>query len=196
MSPKHDTREAWLEAAAAELEAAIFVPNDVEIPLFRVSVGSPNGRAKKTTFTMGECFPTSASEAGVNEVFISPTANDPVELLQILGHEMIHVHDDCASGHRGEFARVHKLVGYVGKKTTHDIGEELHETYKEIAETLGEYPHAKMHRSSKRTSEGKKGSRNLKVQCPNEGYTIRTTRKWLDELGAPFCPCGSQMEEL
>lgn len=40
------------------------------------------------------------------------------------------------------------------------------------------------------TSRGKgSGSRMLKLICPNDGYTVRTTRKWLD-VGSPSCPCG------
>jgi hypothetical protein len=45
----------------------------------------------------------------------------------------------------------------------------------------------------------KQATRQLKVACPNlhgdKPYIVRMTRKWLDELGAPFCPCGTQMEE-
>lgn len=33
----------------------------------------------------------------------------------------------------------------------------------------------------------------LKVVCPDDGYIVRTTQKWLD-IGMPFCPCGEQME--
>lgn len=37
------------------------------------------------------------------------------------------------------------------------------------------------------------GSRMLKVSCPNDGYTVRATAKWL-ELGAPKCGiCGEDM---
>lgn len=38
------------------------------------------------------------------------------------------------------------------------------------------------------TSRGKgSGSRLLKVECATCGYVARTTRKWLDEVGAPLC---------
>ena len=40
------------------------------------------------------------------------------------------------------------------------------------------------------------GSRLLKVQCGYCAYTCRITRKWLDELGPPLCPCNSQPMEM
>ena len=33
----------------------------------------------------------------------------------------------------------------------------------------------------------------MKVTCPNDGYLLRTTAKWL-ELGVPTCFCGTEME--
>ncbi len=38
----------------------------------------------------------------------------------------------------------------------------------------------------------KQGTRMLKVICPADGYTIRTTNKWL-QVGFPTCPCGTVM---
>jgi len=36
-------------------------------------------------------------------------------------------------------------------------------------------------------------TRMLKVECPADGYIVRTTQKWID-LGLPTCPCGEEME--
>jgi len=32
----------------------------------------------------------------------------------------------------------------------------------------------------------------LKVSCPADGYTVRTTAKWI-AVGFPTCPCGTEM---
>jgi hypothetical protein len=50
----------------------------------------------------------------------------------------------------------------------------------------------------------KQSTRMVKCECPDCGYIVRTTRKWLEE-GAPICPCnkremryegrGSELEE-
>lgn len=40
----------------------------------------------------------------------------------------------------------------------------------------------------------KQGTRLQRVECPSCGYLARITRYWL-EIGAPSCPCGSEMRE-
>lgn len=43
------------------------------------------------------------------------------------------------------------------------------------------------------TSKGTKvGTRMLKCECPDCGYVVRTTQKWLD-IGLPTCACGTKM---
>lgn len=39
-------------------------------------------------------------------------------------------------------------------------------------------------------------TRLVKVQCGSCAYTARTTRKWLDELGPPLCPCNHEPMEV
>ena len=39
-------------------------------------------------------------------------------------------------------------------------------------------------------------TRMVKCQCGDCAYTVRTTRKWLDELGPPLCPCNSEPMEV
>ena len=42
---------------------------------------------------------------------------------------------------------------------------------------------------------GQQSTRMVKVVCAGCGYTARTTRKWLDEAGAPICPCNQEPME-
>jgi hypothetical protein len=35
-------------------------------------------------------------------------------------------------------------------------------------------------------------TRLLKAICGDCAYTVRVTRRWLDELGAPLCPCNRE----
>ena len=51
----------------------------------------------------------------------------------------------------------------------------------------GDYPHGALNSLPDGTK--KQSTRLVKVLCPGCGYTLRTTRKWLDERGAPICPC-------
>ena len=39
----------------------------------------------------------------------------------------------------------------------------------------------------------KQSSRLLKAECESCGYTVRVTRKWVDQVGAPHCPTHGEM---
>ncbi len=187
-----DTREAWLIRAATRLGSLLEAVGQ-EVPPIRVSVGWPGGSGKKAA-VVGQCWPTTASEDGVAQIFMSPVRGktDTQHVLGTLLHEMIHAIDDCESGHRGNFARIAKSVGFVPKLTSADNRtEELNSTLDEIIETLGDFPHAAILATSRGSEEPKKqGTRMLKVQCANgTGYIVRMTQKWIDDVGLPLCAC-------
>lgn len=48
-------------------------------------------------------------------------------------------------------------------------------------------------RAGAESKEGKAGTRMLKCECPECGYVVRTTAKWL-AIGCPTRPCGTTME--
>ena len=82
-------------------------------------------------------------------------------------------------------------LGLEGKMTATVAGADLKVKLDALAAKLGPYPHAAL-TPGMRT--GKQGTRMLKVTCPEDGYTLRATRKWLD-MGLPTCPCGTEMTE-
>jgi hypothetical protein len=191
----YDTREAWLTAAGQEIRKQVFP--DHEIPEFRVSVGWPGGRGKKSS-TIGQCWNTSCADDGLAQVFVSPVVKSEIEVLRVLVHEMIHVFDNCEHGHRGTFLQIFRAVGMVGKATECEAGAELLETLGKIVQLLGAYPHAALRSSTPagKIGEPKQKSRQLLVECADCGYKARTTRQWLDDVGAPICPCNTEpMEE-
>jgi hypothetical protein len=103
-------RESWLTAGIERLGIDF---DRVGKPLprgVRVSVGFPRGRRS----AIGQCFSSAASTDGTNHVFISPVLEEPVETLAVLCHELVHVVDDCRSGHRGNFARIAGALGLQG----------------------------------------------------------------------------------
>lgn len=185
------TREAWLLDAANALRP-LFEAVGEEVPALRVSVGWPGGRGKKGN-VIGQCWSTAASTDEVAALFISPVLVDPVTILATLAHEIVHAIDDCQSGHRGRFAKIAKGIGLEGPMTATTAGEALTATLTEIAEGLGEFPHAAMTGGGTGSGPKKQGTRMLKVECPADGYTLRTTAKWI-EVGLPTCPCGTLME--
>jgi hypothetical protein len=46
-------------------------------------------------------------------------------VLRTLTHELVHVSDDCASGHRGTVATRAKALGMVGSMTSSEAGPVL-----------------------------------------------------------------------
>lgn len=198
---KYETREAWL-LAATEALAPLF---DCDVPPARVSVGWPGGRGPKAT-VRGQCWGSTASADKVGAIFISPVLDEPIVILAVLAHEMCHLVDDCQSKHRGNFIRLARAIGLEGPKwTTAKPGDELLKLLIDIEADLGHYPHAKMAAPGTAGGDPKQGTRMMKMSCTRvecathdlakgEGYIARTTRKWLDEYGAPNCPsCGWEL---
>lgn len=127
------------------------------------------------------------------QIFVSPVLEDVDKILATLVHEMVHAVDDCQSGHKGNFAKIAKALGLEGKMTATHAGEALAERLTEIAADLGEFPHAALSGETDGADGPKKqGTRMVKVECPSDGYIVRTTEKWL-AVGTPSCPCGEEM---
>ncbi|WDS51688.1 SprT-like protease [Microbacterium phage Barnstormer] len=184
------TREEWLVAAIEALRP-LFAEAGAELPTVRVSVGWPGGNGRKNS-VIGQCWGSAASADKVAQVFISPVLDDAVKVLDVLTHELVHAVDDCQSGHKGPFAKLAKALGLEGKMTATVAGEELKAKLEDIAADLGDYPHAALAKAQGAEGPKKQGTRMLKLECPADGYIVRTTAKWL-ELGVPTCPCGEEM---
>lgn len=180
-----DTREAWLARGAVLITHTVFAAAGIEVPVVKTSCSWPGGGSARKR--IGECWARRMSEAGINEIFISPVIADPVQALDILTHELVHASDDCASGHGAEFVRRARKVGLEGKPTATVAGAALRAKLAEIAEALGPYPHATLNLSARK----KQTTRMIKVECDDCGGVYRTTQKWLDEathgLCCPFC---------
>jgi hypothetical protein len=124
------------------------------------------------------------------ETFVSPLLDDALLVVATQVHELCH----CAAGleckHRKPFTTIAKKLGLEGKMTATTAGDELQRTLKAMIDDLGPYPHAKLVHS---TVPKKQSTRMILVKCPECGYQVRTTRKWLD-VGVPTCPCGVEMQ--
>lgn len=181
--PQHATREAWLEAAIDQFRP-LFASPAVGAPLPDV-VKVTCGWATKTK-AIGQAFPRAASAAGVNEVFISPKLDDAARVLDVLAHELVHVSDDCRSGHKGHFARVARALDMEGPLTATTAGPVLKATCEEIVRRIGAYPHAKLDFSQVK----KQTTRMLKHECLEDrggcGAVWRMAAKW-HVLACPCC---------
>lgn len=196
METKFNTREEWLVASVQAL-APIFAEVGEELPAVRVSVGWPGGNGRKNS-VIGQCWATRVATDKVSQLFISPVLEDAVRVLDVLAHELVHAIDDCESGHKGRFAKIAKAIGLTGKMTATVAGDELKARLEGIVEELGAYPHAALANPGEGADSPKKQTtRMLKVECSEgSGYKARMTRQWLEDFGAPFCPCHNERMDI
>lgn len=182
-------REEWLVRALPQL---IKLTRDAGAKVYAtpfVSVGFPHkgGMAKKKR-VIGQCW--TIPDERRSHIFVSPLIDEPVQALDILLHELIHAAEPKA-GHKGAFKRIALELGMTGKMTATVAGPELAAKLREIIVSIGPFPHRAL-TAETLDAAPKQGTRMIKLECPRDGYTVRTTRKWLD-IGVPKCPCGTEM---
>lgn len=190
-TPKHATREGWL-IGATTLIRGHFTQAGYTIPeKLHVTCGWPSrggcGNAKRV---IGECWPEQASEDKHCQIFISPTLKDVVDVLATHVHELVHATVGNKEKHNKVFKKAALAVGLEGKMTATHAGESLKKQIADWSVKLGEYPHP-MLKPGFRLGK-KQTTRLVKCECGECGYNVRVTRKWLDESGAPLCPCNKK----
>lgn len=182
-------REEWLTRAIPDLESMIVNAGAPALKAVRVTVSWPASGHKGKA--IGECYHPSVSADGSSQITINPKLNDPVEVLGVLLHELIHASVGIDCGHKGAFKRTAKRVGLAGKMKATTPGPELTLRLKGMLTQLGAFPHSPM---SMGVRQKVQTTRLLKIECPSCGYTCRTTSKWI-EAGYPTCPCGEEMQD-
>lgn len=184
-----NSREAWLIAATSKLRETVFREVGHDIPTVRISVGFPGGGSARKR--IGEYWHGKATQDGIPQIFISPVLTDAVEHLDTLVHELVHACTPGA-GHGPKFKKLGLAVGLVGKPRSMGAGDALKEKLKALALELGEFPHAGVNLSDRK----KQSTRMIKCECTHCGYTVRTSRSWIDVWGAPICPCSKKQMEV
>ena len=189
----YDSRESWLRAAAKEL-APYFESYGFKLPEnIRFAIAFPStGRQGRR---IGECWHSSTSEDGNYEIIIRADIADPVEVLGVLVHELIHAVLPPDAGHGKLYKEAAIKIGLEGKMRHAMPSQLLRPRLVALAELLGALPHARLNiergRDNRPADRPKKQrARLLKAECGGKGcgYTVRITAKWVDEIGAPICP--------
>jgi len=172
----------------------LFDGNIDKKPNMKVSCGWPHKAAlAKRIRRIGECWSPGCSTQKTTEIFISPYLEDPAEVLATLVHEMCHAAVGVQVGHKGIFRKMALRVGLTGKMTATQAGDELKGKLARVIDRLGPYPHGKLDLSTSTNGDKKQKTRYHLVKCPDCGYQVRVTQKWI-EIGMPACPCGQIME--
>ncbi|GBR16897.1 transcription elongation protein SprT [Asaia spathodeae] len=187
-------REEWLQAAISALRPhfqACGFPLPVSI---RAAIGFPSKGSKSTC--VGECWASVASADQHNEIFIRPDQAEPLTVLGILVHELVHACIPLGSGHGPVFREAAIKVGLVGKMREAMPGTALNDKLSLLTESLGPLPHATLDIGFRETApRAKKKTHMLKAYCPGitEGeakescdYIVRLTATHARK-GAPIC---------
>jgi hypothetical protein len=184
-------REAWLTAMVEKLRPP-FRENGYELPTkVRVSCGWPSIRGRAAHISrVGEAWYSHVSADGTSETFISPRLSDPIEVADVLVHEMVHHAVGPGYGHKGPFRRLARAVGLTGKMPATVVGPALRERLHARSAELGPYPHSPITGSNER----RQSTRMLKVVRVQCGCTLRMARCWIDTVGTPTCACSGRME--
>jgi len=214
-SMKYATREAWLSAAINAVRP-LFVSIGHPLPKkVRVSVGFGYNGGAENKHILAQTWATVTSADGTPAVFISPVIAEATDAYAALMHELVHVADDCKSGHRGNFVAIGQKLGLEGKPTQMLPGVVLYAELVTIVASLGSYPHAALDPNPYggtetpvgapdtpvrrvRTGPAVQVNRHFKAECHNkacsaEGYLVRTSQKWLS-VATPICPvCMTEM---
>lgn len=187
-----ETREAWLHDLATRMQPW-FEVEDAATPPVRISVGIPSKGIRSKA--IGECWYGENVHDGIPMIFIHPSLSDPVEVGATLLHELVHASLGAGFKHGPVFKRLATSLGLTGRMTATVPTDDLRDRLAAELSFMPPYPHAALNPNLVTTSAGpKQGTRMLKVECPLDGYSVRTTRKWLD-VGVPLCPAGHPMEE-
>jgi hypothetical protein len=199
-SNKHNSREAWLKAATDELrlhfaQANYPLPERIRFAIALTSSG------RNVESRPGETWHSSVSADDTWEIIVRADKADPVEVLGILVHQLVHTVLPVEAGHGKLYKKAMGPLGLQGPARyavptpllTHRLGE--------IAASLGPLPHASLdiERGPRPVArpigaEKKQKTKMAKAHCDALGddgepcgYAVRISSKWIS-LGPPGCP--------
>ena len=170
---------------------------------FKFSVSFMEGtRSGAKNKVIGRHYPasfTKSDKGAFQQILIHPSLEDPVRVVGVLIHELIHAQLPTDAGHGKEFREIALKVGLCGKMTATQETPELQEKIKGWVKIVGDYPHSSFDHPAKERK--KQTTRMVKVACYSEGYEcgngnykVRMSRSLIQKFGCPICPnCGNQM---
>ncbi len=172
-------------------EQGYHVPTNI-----KVSVGFPSKGVKSKV--IGECWPMESSDGNFFEIFIHPNQSEATRVTGILIHEILHTivgHPEGENAHGPTFKKAALKMGLEGKmKATTESPELVGKIQNILKEFTEPYPHSKLNLTLK-VKDSKPTTSVVKLTCNKDGYIVRTSKKWLESLGYPTCPCGEVMDD-
>ena len=131
-------RNLWLGQAVVDLRRLF---RGVGLPLpTQVLVASGSTMVVNGMPALGQCMPSTARADKLRMITVNERLVDPVQILGVLVHELIHAADDCRSGHGPWFAAWARALGLTGPVEGSYASPELRRKLESIANGLGSYP--------------------------------------------------------
>lgn len=182
----HTARESWLRSATNDLRPYFQMLGYALPEKIRFAIAFTSGGKKGVS---GECWHPESSADGHYEIIIKADKDDPVEILGILVHQLVHSLLPPTIKHGKEFREIAYRVGLEGQMRDAAPTPVLKERLVALANELGELPHAKLEFTVRSDAPKKSGVRMLRAECRAElcGYAIRILPKWA-KAGLPICP--------
>ena len=168
-----ETRESWLLRAVPTLRKLIVAAGGPDFPDPLVSIGLPSKAALSTKRRrIGECW----TEKCVGDekrcaIFMSPVLDDPVKVLDVTTHELVHASVGVKEGHGPAFKKVAQGIGLIGPMRATEAGPELKAFLVKLAKELGPFPHSPL--KNFRSNEKKQTTRMRLYVCDNCECKIR-----------------------
>lgn len=184
-------REAWLRAAYDLVRRELLpkAPAAVAISWSFPSKGGTSASRRR----IGECHYKGGSAVeveGDRVILVSPTLQEPVEIVETMVHEMVHAALPMGSGHRAPFSQLAKSIGLVKPWTATSAGPELKAKIEGWLKKLPAWPGGYL----KIVTQQK--NRQLKALCACEAPRIlRGSQKMFDE-GPILCGVCNERFEL
>jgi hypothetical protein len=182
----HTTRESWLCSATDELrpyfnKLGYKIPDKIRFAIAFTSTG-------KRGSMPGECWHPVASADQHYEIIIRADMAEPVEVLTVLVHELVHTLLPPEAKHGKAFRDIALRVGLTGPMRQTSPTQILAERLQAIATNLGPLPHARLNFSGASDVPKKQAKKWFKAECSAScGYSVRITAKWA-KVGMPICP--------
>lgn len=176
-------------AALGLLNRAFFKKSGHTLPdNIRVSVGFIKGSSS----AIGICCDVDNSTDDTWEIFICPTQDDPLSVLETLLHELVHTAVGLECGHKGDFKEVALKLGFAGKMTATytEPDTPIHDSLLKIKEKLGPYNHSALNKVEAAATESKW----VRYKSETEPkFRVVVNKDRVSEYGVPRDPWDEKM---
>lgn len=192
-------REQWLVQAMDLLVEHYFTNTGRDFPTttkLQVAPGFPRTKGKGVE-AIGQCWSPKLTKDGTTHIFISPVlGDDPVRVLDVLLHELMHAYLGVEAKHGKEFKALQKEFGLEGKPTATIAapGTPTHDHLTLLLAELPPYPHDTITLVAAALPKSPSGGGWIRYQSTTEeSYKVVISPKSLDQFGAPKDPWGEEM---